>query len=82
MLGFRVINPVIAQIDEELIDLRGGDPGNEVQIHVLDGNLIQVVVIGQPIIPENNQEPEKHPKVQIVFGDRAPGLTLDGFVIG
>ena len=82
MLGLGAVDPVVAQIHEELVDLRGGDPGDEVQIHVFNRNLIEVVVIGQPIIPEDDQEAEEHPEIQIVFGDRAPGLSLDGFVIG
>ena len=76
-----VLHAVTAEIGHIAIDIRQRDTGHEVQIHIHDVDLIQLLVRKRGVTNLFHVA-EEIPQVQKVFVDRSLGMGFDGLMIG
>ena len=73
--GALLPHPVPAEEAEEIVDLRFRHRGQHAQVHVPDGDLGKLRLLGHQA-PAELQEAEKGAQIQIVFVDGGLGVAL------
>ena len=73
-------NPIPAEVGHVAVDVRQGDAGHKVQVHIHNVDLVQLL-FGEGRVTDLLHVAEEIPQIQIVFVHSPFGMGFDGFVI-